>query len=502
MRCFVVGFVLSAIGFGLSVPVTSVLAASSSTPATLIASTSTVATTSVDPVARFLRMYDGRWYDPTSGFVAATREELLNDLSRGGASLVPQIVAATGTLPIPSAVTTTTAVFPLRLALERAYDLLSSTSSRPTKAGALVALWNPVNDQIRLSFVASAKRLNVASVPAVKKQDGEIVVGVRFALPPKTAVTKSKKSKKVKAVPLEDLIYLPDNDALHTTEVIAYGKDTLERFSSEAFSSLQRAPVPSRAVPGKTVADVINPNLLKSLVMIEHLDRASLIKHPTDALERIYVTLAANQERAFAHVKSPAGALGLAQFMPKTYARLANDPATGLLKDFERGMRDPINAMRAQAIFLDRVLAELPSDVRGLLDERQTEMEEYLAAAYNGGGARVSKAVKARGESWDAGAATEIIKLQKQQTVLENEQARLKRKLKQAKTAKTKKALKGEIGVAGNSLAKIKTQLAQAKASSLRTETVQYLTKYRIVAPLLRTENMTASLVTTTNPGI
>jgi soluble lytic murein transglycosylase-like protein len=84
------------------------------------------------------------------------------------------------------------------------------------------------------------------------------------------------------------------------------------------------------------------------------------------------------------------------QFIPSTYASFAARTQLGLIPDFETGLKNHVNAIRASAAHLDDSLASLPSEVRaiGMGDDK---VKEYLAAAYNGGYSKVRTAI----QIWD-----------------------------------------------------------------------------------------------------
>ena len=202
----------------------------------------------------------------------------------------------------------------------------------------------------------------------------------------------------------KEVVYVPPTGDMRTPEMLTAGSDYLSYLVRDAFAELKKRQVKSRAFPGQLLADVMDPYLIKSVVVIEHSDHRTLLGEddPESVLGRFYVDLAVNRDNAFAYAESSAGALGLAQFIPSTYALFVrNRPDLGLLPDFQAGMADHQNAIMAEAAYFDDTLALLPEDIRGNYLTNPALAADFLAAAYNGGVSRVRKAYANFGDTWD-----------------------------------------------------------------------------------------------------
>lgn len=202
----------------------------------------------------------------------------------------------------------------------------------------------------------------------------------------------------------KEVVYVPPTAGMRTPELLTAGSDYLSYLVRDAFAELKKRQVKSRAFPGQLLAEVIDPYLIKSVVVIEHSDHRTLLSEndPESVLGRFYVDLAVNQDNAFAFAESSAGALGLAQFMPSTYALFVrNRPDIGLIPDFQAGMADHQNAIMAEAAYFDDTLALLPEEIRSDYLTNPALAADFLAAAYNGGISRVRKAYANFGEAWD-----------------------------------------------------------------------------------------------------
>jgi len=185
-----------------------------------------------------------------------------------------------------------------------------------------------------------------------------------------------------------EAIYTPYSAEIGTDEVVEKGIDVQNSFIEKAYSHLRDRGVLSRAFPGRRVVDVIPKDVLRVLLLNEHIDPGEFKSAgATRALcERVLTVIGTNHDKAYAYSISPAGARGLVQMIPSTYSLLLNKySSAGLRSNFHSAVSDPINAVMAQVLLCDsdweaiRSRTEIPPDRVG----------PYLAAAYNGGVGRV-----------------------------------------------------------------------------------------------------------------
>ncbi|MEK6284308.1 MAG: hypothetical protein AABO57_01040 [Acidobacteriota bacterium] len=188
--------------------------------------------------------------------------------------------------------------------------------------------------------------------------------------------------------PVIEAVYTPYSAEIKTEEVIKKGIDVKNGFIEKAYARLRDRGVQSRAFAGRRIVDVIPKDILRVLLLNEHIDpsefKSAGVTKPL--AERVLTVIATNRDKAYAYSISPAGARGLVQMIPSTYSLLLNRyPAAGLKRDFHAAMGDPIGAVMAQVLLCDsdwesiRARVDLPADRVG----------PYLAAAYNGGVGRV-----------------------------------------------------------------------------------------------------------------
>lgn len=185
-----------------------------------------------------------------------------------------------------------------------------------------------------------------------------------------------------------EAIYTPYSAEIGTDEVVNRGIDVQNSFIDKAYSRLKERGVLSHAFPGRRVVDIIPKDVLRVLLLNEHIDPGEFKSAgATKALcERVLTVIGTNHDKAYAYSISPAGARGLVQMIPSTYSLLLNKySSAGLRSNFASAVSDPINAVMAQVLLCDsdweaiRSKTDLPADRVG----------PYLAAAYNGGVGRV-----------------------------------------------------------------------------------------------------------------
>lgn len=459
-----------------------------------------------------LQMADGRFFNPSANIVAATREELLQKLGVSVDAAVPVISSTTSTDTGTMVSTSTEAEihFPLKdaiirgRAMLRELDTTTSTQIVKTDDGTRtlsVAIWDRTNDAITVKSVKLEKNAKKAlvggSLGDLQKAmlPTDQVVALRY--PIYTAIKVNGK----KRYQVEPIVYTPAYPSIHTPETVAWGKETLEKMLAQVSDELRRDGVHSRAFPQKLVPDLIDPQLVKSVAIIEHTDRATLKQNGQAAVETFYLTLAANPDNAYSYAFSPVGATGLVQFMPKTYAALVRlRPEAKLDPDFERAMSNPTASLKAEMVYLDDLLADLPSDVRDAYLSEPRQGSEYIAAAYNGGPARIKKAI-ANWELAMSGAGKSLAQLRSEHRDLRLAIADTKAKIKATTNPTTVSALKTKLADMTVRYEKNEDQQDLISHPLLKKETIDYVLKLREAMTLLRQEEPTVAQAVTTPLG-
>jgi hypothetical protein len=196
-----------------------------------------------------------------------------------------------------------------------------------------------------------------------------------------------------------EAIYTPYSGEIKTEEVIERGLDVKNGFIDKAYSKLRDRGVLSRAFPGRRVVDVIPKDILRVLLLNEHIDpgefKSAGVTKPL--VERVLTVIGTNKDKAYAYSISSAGARGLVQMMPSTYTLLLNRyTSAGLKSNFAAAVSDPINAVMSQVLLCDSDW----ESIRTRVDMPVERVGPYLAAAYNGGVGRVLTALSNDEMEW------------------------------------------------------------------------------------------------------
>ena len=194
-------------------------------------------------------------------------------------------------------------------------------------------------------------------------------------------------------------IYTPYSGEIKTEEVIKRGIDVKDEFIDKAYRRLRDRGVLSRAFPGRRVVDVIPKDILRVLLLNEHIDpgefKSAALTKPL--VERVLTVIGTNRDNAYAYSVSSAGARGLVQMIPSTYSLLlARYVSAGLKSNFAAAVSDPINAVMAQVLLCDSDW----ESIRTRVDVPVERIGPYLAAAYNGGVGRVLTALSNEEMEW------------------------------------------------------------------------------------------------------
>jgi hypothetical protein len=196
-----------------------------------------------------------------------------------------------------------------------------------------------------------------------------------------------------------EAVYTPYSAEIMTEEVIKRGLEVQNSFIEKAYSHLRDRRVLSRAFPGRRIVEVIPKQVLRVLLLNEHIDpgefkSAGLTK---PLAERVLTVIGTNGEKAYAYSVSSAGARGLVQMIPSTYSLLLNKyTAAGLKSNFASAMGDPVNAVMAQVLLCDSDW----ESIRARTDLGADRVGPYLAAAYNGGVGRVLTLLSHESNDW------------------------------------------------------------------------------------------------------
>jgi hypothetical protein len=154
---------------------------------------------------------------------------------------------------------------------------------------------------------------------------------------------------------------------------------------------------------GKPVAQNL-VEIAKRLCIVEHVDHERFRNENRIALfEEIYSLYALNELDTYRYSVSSAGAGGMVQMIPWTYALMrSRHPGVGLNPDFVLGMRNHGNALEAMLLYMQDTFSDLMAneDVQSALSAKQITASELMAAGYNSNAAKIPGYIRRAGPGW------------------------------------------------------------------------------------------------------
>lgn len=334
---------------------------------------------------------------------------------------------------------------------------------------------NNLKPDVELPYTLKIAKTTQGTMRWQASAPGLVVVGILAEEVVQTNTSKKKPTYEVR--PSYVVSRAPE---VFTPAVYAAGSDYLSDLIAGAYRELRANNVRSRAYPNKLVADVIDPYVVKSIIVSEHTSHLTLLKGQEEGtMEAFLVTLAIASDDAFGSSLSGAGAAGLAQFIPSTYKLVVQKmPEYELNPDFKKGMADHHNAIKAQIGLLDLNLDAIPAAKVALKNNDQETTGALLAAAYNGGAGRVKKAVELWGDNWDEGRASSAVKFQSEAAAQLKKINSLKAQIKKA-TGKKKTDLQSQLNTVTAQRNANLHKIKNLQTGTLRSETVVYVQKLR-----------------------
>ena len=194
----------------------------------------------------------------------------------------------------------------------------------------------------------------------------------------------------------KSIVYLPFTEDTFDPAFVKSGKEFLLATAGKAIEELRLAKVPSAAFPGELLADVIPPQVITTLAVIEQTDDGDYIEKQAGAFDEVLSQYGLKRDEAFRYSVSSAKALGPMQFTNRkgngTYSLVVRRcPGARLDPIFERGATNLLNAMKAAVCLLDLDLAGMSTQIRLAYRANPDVLGIFPVAAYNGGGRNVAK---------------------------------------------------------------------------------------------------------------
>ena len=198
-----------------------------------------------------------------------------------------------------------------------------------------------------------------------------------------------------KAGNVQQAFYVSAHPALVTEELAASGKTYVSSMLNQAAQSLAADGV---HIP----ADLIE--VAAHLVIVEHTDHKRFREeNRAEIYPEVLSLYALNRGDTYRYSVSSAGAGGMIQMIPKTYAAIRQQhPNVALHSDFVRGMQDHANALKAQLLYINDTWKFLQStdEVKQALSSGTATKIELLAAGYNSNPYRLPNYLANGGSGW------------------------------------------------------------------------------------------------------
>ena len=195
------------------------------------------------------------------------------------------------------------------------------------------------------------------------------------------------------------IVYLPFTEDTFDPGFVSGGKEFLATTASKALEELRLAKVPSAAFPGELLADVIPPQVITTLAVIEQTDDRDYVQKQDVAFDEVLSQYGLKQDEAYRYSVSSAKALGPMQFTNRrgngTYSLVVRRcRGANLDPVFERGATNLLNAMKAAICLLDLEISGMRPDIRAAYRDNPVVLGIFPVAAYNGGPRNVGKLYK------------------------------------------------------------------------------------------------------------
>ncbi|HEX8161854.1 MAG TPA: hypothetical protein VF538_08285 [Pyrinomonadaceae bacterium] len=151
----------------------------------------------------------------------------------------------------------------------------------------------------------------------------------------------------------------------------------------------------------------IDPSVVavaERLCVVEHADHKRFMREDSKSLfDEITTLYALNAGDTYRYSVSTAGAGGMIQMIPQTYAAIrAQHPEGALKADFVEGMQDHANATRAMLLYMQDTWDSLArrDQIKQALATNLATQAELLAAGYNSNPMRLASYLEKGGSSW------------------------------------------------------------------------------------------------------
>jgi hypothetical protein len=194
---------------------------------------------------------------------------------------------------------------------------------------------------------------------------------------------------------IETAYYMSTHPGLITPEVVNAGKLYVHNVIEIARDRLRQRGISIQS----GVADVA-----ERLATVEHVDHDRFRNEPSkNIFDDVFTLYALNEGQTYRYSVSSAGAGGMVQMIPSTYAMIRSRYSNvGLIPDFVEGMRNHVNATQAMLLYMQMTWNDLVSNssVSGAMSSGIASQKQLMAAGYNSNPARLGGYIDRGGSNW------------------------------------------------------------------------------------------------------
>jgi len=195
------------------------------------------------------------------------------------------------------------------------------------------------------------------------------------------------------------IVYLPFTQDTLDPLFVSGGRDYLLSTSRQAVEELRAANIASRAYPDLLLADIVPPEVITTLAIIEQTDDGEFRSKGEEAFNEVLSQYGLKKGEAYRYSVSRASAIGPMQFTNRrgngTYSMVVRRcPGARIDPDFERGATNLLNVMKAAICLFDIELNQMRADIRAAYRNNMKVLGIFPVAAYNGGPRNVNKLYK------------------------------------------------------------------------------------------------------------
>ena len=194
---------------------------------------------------------------------------------------------------------------------------------------------------------------------------------------------------------VETAYYMSTHPGLVTPEVVGAGKLYVHNVIEIARERLKQK--------GYTIPAGI-ADIAERLATVEHVDHDRFRKeYHKKIYDDIFTLYALNEGQTYRYSVSSAGAGGMVQMIPSTYAMIRRlYPNVGLMPDFVEGMRNHVNASQAMLLYMQMTWKDLAanSSVVDAMASGIATQKQLMAAGYNSNPAKLGGYINRGGANW------------------------------------------------------------------------------------------------------